>query len=119
MPTITGSGESVLVRARSAVVPLLTVVTAVEVLLAVLESDSVADTVAVLLKLPAAVGVTTRVTVALALLLIVPRGQLTVLVPLQLPWPGVAETKLTPAGKVSVKLTPVAVEGPLLVMVRV
>jgi hypothetical protein len=41
----------------------------------------------------AAVGVTTKVTVALALAARLPRLQVTVVVPLQLPWLGVAENK--------------------------
>ena len=38
---------------------------------------------------------------------------------LQVPWLDVAETKLVPAGKGSVKITPVAVPGPLLVTIMV
>ena len=37
---------------------------------------------------------------------------------LQLPWVGVAETKLSPAGRASVSITPVVSKGPLLATVR-
>jgi hypothetical protein len=56
-----------------------------------LESVDVVVTVAVLLTSPP-VGRTMRLTVAFAPLAMVPRLQVTVLVPLQLPWLGVAET---------------------------
>ena len=59
-------------------------------------------TEAVFESVPAVVGVTTRLTVALAPAAIKPRLQTMVLVPVQLPWLGVAETKFTPAGKLSV-----------------
>jgi hypothetical protein len=82
-------------------------------------SVSLPVTLAVFAIVPVAVVMTTRVTVALALSVRMPRPQTTVLVPVQLPWLGVAETKLTPAGKMSVIVTPVALLGPLLVAVRV
>src|SRR2546426_11706872 len=82
-PTITGSGESVLVIARSA--EGLIVVSSVAELLPRLGSNSLALTVAVLLTTPACVGVTTMVTVAEPPFATVPRLQLTVLVSLQLP----------------------------------
>src|SRR5256885_2277675 len=44
-----------------------------------------------------------------------PRLQVTVAVPVHNPWLGVDEIKLTPGGKVSVTMTFVAGEGPLLV----
>ena len=59
-------------------------------------------TEAVFESIPATVGVTTRLTVALAPATIVPRLQVMVFVPVQLPWLGVTETKSTPAGKTSV-----------------
>jgi hypothetical protein len=59
----------------------------------------------VLLSGPATVGVTTKVTVALPKAGRVPREQLIVLVPAQVPWLGVTETKFTVAGKVSVIVT--------------
>jgi hypothetical protein len=58
------------------------------------------STVAVLLSGPASVGVTTKTTVAL-LLAGRAKEQLTVLVPPQLPWLGVTETRFTLAGSVS------------------
>jgi molybdopterin-binding protein len=80
-----------------------TVVVWVAELLAVLGSASLPVVVAVLVSGPAAVGVTTISTVALAPLASDPRSQLTV--PLegpQVPWLGVAEAKVTPSGRVSV-----------------
>jgi hypothetical protein len=73
--------------------------------------------VAVLLSVPATVGATTNVTVALAKPWRAPRLQVTVLVPVQLPWLGVTETKLTPVGKVSVIVT--IFEGPELLLLTV
>jgi hypothetical protein len=64
---------------------LFTVVLAVALLLPGTESEVVVATLAVLFKVPLAVGLTTKVTVAFAPLLIVPRLQLTVVVPLQVP----------------------------------
>jgi hypothetical protein len=96
-----------------------TVVVAVAVLLAVLGSFSVAVMVAVLVIVPATVGVTTSVTVIVPPLAIPPRLQVTVpLTWLQVPWLGVADTKVTPAGRVSVRVTPVALLGPALLTVR-
>jgi hypothetical protein len=82
-------------------------------------SPVVLVTLAVLFNVPAAVGVTTIVTVALPPLLMVPRLQETVLVPVQLPWLGVAETYVAPAGSVSVTVTPDALLGPPFVTVMV
>ena len=45
---------------------------------------------------------------------VTPRGS-----PVQLPWLGVAETRVKLAGRASVKVTPVASSGPLLVTVAV
>jgi hypothetical protein len=74
---VAGSGESVFVIDRSA--EAITVVLTVAVLLAVLGSLSVANTLAVLVIVPPSVGaVTTIVTVALPALAIVPRVQVTV-----------------------------------------
>ena len=84
------------------------------------ESVSLADTVAELVSVPVARGstVTTMVMVALPPLVMVPRLQVIVLVPLHVPWLGVAETRVTFAGRVSMTVTPVAFEGPLLVTLR-
>ena len=58
-------------------------------------------------------------TVALAPPARVARAQLIGPVPAQVPWLGVAETNPSPAASVSVRATPVAVVGPLLVTVIV
>jgi hypothetical protein len=76
----------------------MTVVSSVSELLPGVGSSKV-ETPAVFESVPATVGVTTRLTVALLPAAIEPRSQMTVLVPVQLPWLGVAETKFTPAGK--------------------
>jgi hypothetical protein len=76
----------------------LTVVSSVSVLFKGVGSSK-SGTEAVFESVPAVVGVTTRLTVALAPATRKPRSQTTVLVPVQLPWLGVAETKFTPAGK--------------------
>ena len=112
---MTESGESVLVSDRST--EGLTVVVAVAELLPVLGSVSLPLTEAVLLRdgTAAAVGVTTIVADALAPLFRLPRLQPIVVVPLQLPWLEATETNVTLAGSVSVTVTPVAVNGPLLV----
>src|SRR5438445_6559547 len=81
---------------------LFTVVLAVALLLPAAASHEEEATLAVLPTIPPTVGVTVRVTVAVARLARVPRLQVTVLVPLQVPWLGVAETKLTPLGSASV-----------------
>jgi hypothetical protein len=56
--------------------------------------------------------------VAVALLASVPKLQVIVGVP-QVPWLEVADTKVKPAGRVSDKVTPVAVVGPLFVTTTV
>jgi hypothetical protein len=104
----------------------VTAVVAVAVLFAGVGSGSLAVTVAVLVMVvppAAAVGVTWIVTVALAPLARVPNAQVTVVLltggGVQAPWLGVAETKVTFAGSVSVTVTPVAGEGPALLAVSV
>lgn len=106
---------TVSVKARSA--EALTVVLTVAVLFPGTGSVSLAATLAVFVSVPAAVGLTTIVTVALAVFARVPRLQLTVAV--QIPWLGVTETKVTFVGTASVKVTPVAGDGPLLVTMSV
>jgi hypothetical protein len=108
----TGSGESVFVIERSA--PLTTVVVAVAVLLAALGSVVTDETVAVFVRVPLAEGETST---AMSIVPLAPPGkipsaQMTVVVPEQDPVLGVAETSVTPAGKVSVTLTPLVVDGP-------
>jgi hypothetical protein len=98
----------------------LTVVLALAELLDVLESVSLAVTLTELVMVPAVVAVTTMDTVELLPLAREPRSQVTVLPDwLQLPWLGVADTKVTPEGRVSVRVTPEALQGPLLVTVAV
>ena len=83
-------------------------------LLLVSKSVSTALAVAVLMIDPVADGVTTMVTTAVAPTVRFPNAQFTVPVPLHEPCEGVAETKLTPEGSVSLMLTFVARAGPLL-----
>ena len=98
---------------------MFTVVLTVALSLLATGSHEAEATVAVLLTVPPGVAVTTKVTVAVAGLLMVPRLQMTVLVPLHVPWLGVTETKLAPLGSASVTDTPVAAFGPLFVTVIV
>jgi hypothetical protein len=60
---------------------------------------------------------TTRVMVADAPFAIVPRSQVTVVMPAHDPWDGVADTNVVPAGSVSVTLMFWASDGPALVAV--
>ena len=62
---------------------------------------------------------TVSVTVAVPLLATVPRAQVMVVVPLQLPCEGVAETNVTPEGRTSVTETFAALLGPALLTVSV
>jgi len=71
--------------------------------------------IAVLTTVPGVFAIATMATVAPVSLASVPRLQLTVLVPEQLPWLGFEETKLTCAGSVSDVETFVVAEGPALV----
>src|SRR5207248_1436062 len=116
VPAVTGSGVSDLVTARSAVV--VTVVVAVAELLPELGSAVDELAVAVLAStVPPATPVptfTTRAIVADAPFAIDPRLHVTVVVPLQAPCEGTAETNDVPPGIVSVIVTPAAAEGPLL-----
>jgi hypothetical protein len=90
-------------------------------LLPVIESVWSPLTTALLLIVPAVVGLTTIEIVALAAFPRLPRLQITMAPDggKQLPWLGVEDTWVTVAGKVSVIVTPVAVPGPLLVTVIV
>ena len=96
----------------------MTVVSSVSVLFKGVGSSK-SGTEAVFESVPAVVGVTTKLTVALLPAAIKPRLQLTVLVPVQLPWLGVAETKFTPAGKISVIVAVIERLGSTLVTVMV
>ena len=98
-------------------------VLSVAVLFAMSESGSLAVTRAVLVIVPVVEEstVTTMVTVAVLPLAMSPKLQVTMpSASLQgPPWLGLADTKVTPAGKVSVTITPVASEGPVLPIERV
>ena len=95
---------------------MLTVVVTVAALLPVLGSTSLPLTLAVLVSVPAACGVTLMVIVAVAPLASVPRLQVTLLV--QLPWVVVTDPNVTPLGSVSFTVTPVAGEARLLLTVE-
>jgi hypothetical protein len=84
-------------------------------------SDAVTLAVFVINGAAAAWGVTVTLTTALAALIIVPRLQVSTPAAgvAQVPWVGVAETNVELAGSVSVRVTTVALFGPLLVMVIV
>jgi hypothetical protein len=88
-------------------------------LLVVLGSHSVPDTVALLLSVPAAVGVIMMVTVAVPPFAIFPILQFTIVVPVHVPWLAVDETNVTPVGTVSVIVTLLTLLGPLFVTVTV
>lgn len=114
-PTPAGFGELEMATAMSAEATTLTLATAV--LFEGKGSASFAETWPVLLRVPATSGaLATMLSVAVAPFASEPRLQLMAVV--QLPWLGVSETRTMPAGSVSVKVTPVAVEGPLLVTVN-
>src|SRR6266480_2807393 len=120
-PAVAVAGP-VLVMPRSveAVVTTLTSVLAEAELSAGFGSVSLPLIVAVFMSLPAVAGaVALIVIVAAAALAREPTSQVTVPEALvQVPWEEVAETKPTPAGRVSLTVTPVAPSGPLLVAVR-
>ena len=68
--------------------------------------------------MPAALGLTTSVTLATAPPAVrLPSWQITVVPKLHVPWLGVTEISATPAGSVSVTFTAVAVLGPALATV--
>ena len=91
-----------------------TVVLTVDVLFARFKSASSSTTVAVLISVPALHGITSSVTEVLLPFGSVPKLQLTVpLTTAQLPWRGETDIKVTPLGSGSLKVTPVAVSGPL------
>lgn len=94
-----------------------TCVEVVALLLFVCGSAGEPLTLAELVSVPVTVGFTVIVTVALAPLARLPRVQVTVVVPLQLPWVAEAETKVAVLGSGSVTVTPVAAAGPVLVTV--
>jgi len=110
---------AVSLTARSAPPVAETEVLADAELLARFGSAWLAPTVAVLVTVPAWLAVATMVTVAAAPLASEPMAQETVVVPVHVPWEDPEETKVSPAGRVSVTPTPVAADGPLLVATRV
>src|SRR6266487_6243560 len=71
---------------------------AVAVLLATLVSGRSPETTAVLVWVPVALGVVTRVIVTVAPAAIVPMSQFRIAPPVQVPWVEDAETKVFPAG---------------------
>src|SRR5689334_9371142 len=75
-------------------------------------------TLALFVNVPGDCGTTTTLMMAWELRASDPRLHVTVVVPLQEPCVGVADTKLTPAGKLSVATTLVAGDGPLLVTIN-
>ena len=114
-PCVAGSGASASVTARFA--EGFTTVLAVALLFAAAGSVTVVLTLAVLLSVPAAVGVITTVRTVVAPLARVPRLQVTV--PAACVQGAVAETKVTPAGKVSVSTVLAAGDGPAFATVMV
>ena len=115
-PALTVCGAAVSASERSAAG--FTVALALAELFAGLGSFSFAVTVAEFVTVPVAFGFRTTSTVALAPLARLPIAQVACGL-VQVPWLGVAPTNVVPAGEVSERTTPVAGEGPLLVMVRV
>jgi hypothetical protein len=115
VPTVADAGP-VLVMARSA--EAITWVVADAVLLAAFGSGSLPPTVALLVMVPGVAGaVALIVTVALAPEASEPTLQVTV--PEALVQPELADTKVTPAGRVSVTVEPELALGPLFLTVRV
>src|SRR2546423_591367 len=116
-------GRACLLIDRSADPPVVTTLTSV-----LAEAESLAGfgsvslplIVASLVMVPAVAGaVALIVMLAVAALAREPTSQVTVPEALvQVPWVELAEVKPTPAGRVSLTVTPVAASGPLLVAVR-
>src|SRR3989304_6290997 len=103
----------------STTAPTTTSVVAVAVLFPGMGSLSFDVTLALFVMVPVP-EVTTRIsTLAVLPERIVPREHVTVVVPEQDPWLGVADWNVTLAGRTSVKVTPVAVLGPVLGISRV
>ena len=101
--------------------PAATVVSCAVVSLLASESGCLARMLAVLgMQSLADTGRTTMVTVAVARAAKVPRSTVMVLPDwVTVPWPAVAERRVTPAGSVSVRVTPVTVPEPRFVTVIV
>jgi hypothetical protein len=88
---------------------------AVDELFAGFGSELLLETVAVFVAGPTVWAFVTMVIVAVTPEAIVPSEQVTVVVPLQVPWLGVADTNVTLAGSTSTIVTPVAEFGPAFV----
>src|ERR1700710_2868813 len=88
-------------------------------LLAVFGSVTLLATMAVSVRVPAALGITWITTDALPPTARMPSEQERTAVPLHPPWLGCAETKETPGGRLSESTVPVATEGPALETLRV
>ena len=96
-----------------------TVVWALAELLAVAGSCVLDATLAWFVIVPGLCGLTLTSAVALPLAASAPRGQVTVPDACeQVPWDGVADTNTTPTGRVSVRTTAAAPEGPAFWTVR-
>src|SRR4029077_8852800 len=84
-------------------------------LLAGARSCCAPETLTEFVMVPVAVGVTTTLTVASKAEASDPKLHVTILFAwLQLPWDGVADTKLVPPGRLSARITPEASCGPSL-----
>ena len=113
-PTKAGSGESDSSTDKSVTATEKTSVSVAATLLEEIGSVSLPLTTAVFVILPAAVGVTTMVTVAVVSFAIPPILQVTIVAPrAQLPRVAVAETNVTLLGSLSESVTPEARSGPL------
>src|SRR5437867_12376257 len=97
----------------------LTVVAVVAALFAVLGSGAALVTVAVFVMTPEAAAPAMIVTVALAQLATVPRSQVTLDVPAQVPWLVDDDTNVRPPGRTSVTMVEGAGLGPLFVTIIV
>src|SRR6266550_4242911 len=85
---------------------------AVDALLAGFGSELLLLTVAVFVAGPTVAAFVTIVIVAVAPEAIVPSEQVTVVVPLHVPWFGAADTNVTFGGRASTTVTPAAGSGP-------
>src|SRR6478672_4194974 len=93
----------------------LTMVLSDAMLFAPFGSATAEETLALLVSVPAAFGLTTIVTLATAPPAVrLPSWQITVVPKLHVPWLGVTASSATPAGNASVTFTAVAVLGPAL-----
>src|SRR5262245_3655998 len=118
LPTYCELGAAVLKRTKSACTLMVLAIEAAS--FEEFKSVVAAVTLAELVIVPTTVGVAVMVTVAVALLVRVPRLHVTtLLVWVNVPCEDVAETNVTPAGSGSVSTTLLEDEGPRLVTRRV